>query len=109
MPHGETWDRGVRRRTQRPGCRITGGHCKVPTMLQVLSSIHYIYSQKTLCLNMEAPNLFRIPRAPSNLGTPLTGEIVLFSQGLRRRRSYPITQLLRTCNDYLLNQIGIFL
>ena len=43
--------------------RITGERRKVPTMSQVLSSIQYIYSQKTSGSNMEAPNLFLAPGA----------------------------------------------
>jgi len=43
--------------TQFPGRR------KVPTTSQVLSSIHYIYSQKTLGSNMGVPNLLLDPGA----------------------------------------------
>jgi len=39
------------------------GRRKVPTVSQVLFSMQYIYSQKTLGSNMGAPNLFLAPGA----------------------------------------------
>jgi len=66
------------RGTQCPGRQITGGRRKVPPMLQVLSSIHYLYYQKTSGSKMGAPNLFLAPGAIScNLGTPLSRTSIL--------------------------------
>ena len=48
-----------------------GGHRKAPTLSQVLSTIPYICFLKTSNSNMGAPNF--LPRAPSNLVTPLVG------------------------------------
>jgi len=45
------------RGAQCPWRRPTGGRRKVPTMSHVLSSIQYIYSQKTLGLNTGASKL----------------------------------------------------
>jgi len=56
-----TATRGVMREEQCPGCRITGGHGKVPVMSHVLSSIQCIYSQKTLSSNVGVPNLSLAP------------------------------------------------
>jgi len=55
---------GRNREAQFPGRR------KVPTMSHLLSSIQYICFRKTSVSNMGAPTCF-LPRAPSNLVTPL--------------------------------------
>jgi len=46
---------------QCPGRRITGGRRKVPTMLQVLSSIRYIWSWKTWGLEHGGAKLISCP------------------------------------------------
>ena len=48
------------------------GRWKVPTMSQVLSSIHYICFRKTSASNMGQQTCF-LPQVPFNLVTPLTG------------------------------------
>jgi len=55
-------------REARNGC---GGLRKVPTMSQVLSSIQYICFLKSSALNTGRQTCF-LPRAPSNLVTPLS-------------------------------------
>ena len=54
---------GVTRAAACPGGESLGGCRKVPAMSQVFSSMQYIYSQKILGSNMEAPNLFLAPDA----------------------------------------------
>jgi len=50
---------GVARAAQCAGGESLGGRRrKVPAMAQAFSSMQYIYSQKILSSNMEAPNLF---------------------------------------------------
>ena len=52
-----------------PGSGITVGCRKVPAVSQVLNSMQYIYSQKSLGLKMGRQTCF-LPRAPSNLRMP---------------------------------------
>jgi len=53
-----------------PGAESLRGHRKIPTMSQVLSSIQCICFRKTSGSNVERQTWF-LPRAPSNLVTPL--------------------------------------
>ena len=56
------------------------GRRKVSTLSQVLSSIHLL--PKDLSSNMEAPSRqnYFLPRAPSNLGTPLDLQTINWSE-----------------------------
>jgi len=57
-----------------------GGHRKVPTMSQVISSMQYICFRKTSGANMGGAKLASCPRAPSNLVTPLQTGCFNFAQ-----------------------------
>jgi len=88
QPHVQGRNAGGARGAQSPGRRIpmgapnycdgrgmTAGRRKVPTMSQVLSSIKYFCFRKTSGSNMGRQTCF-LPRAPSNLVTPLHTSII---------------------------------
>jgi len=54
---------GVQGGAQFPADELLRGRRKVSTILQVLSSMQYIYFRKTLGSNMGAPNLFPVAGA----------------------------------------------
>ena len=54
------WNEGTRGNND-PGAESMRGALKVPTISQIVHSVHYIYSQKTLGSNMGAVNLFFCP------------------------------------------------